>query len=109
MIFKNKKMIIMAMMLILLCCHKKMENDTHKKEEISLRDINVVMEEHTPELMALPGVVGVYIGKSGDDRLCIRVMVEKKTKELQKKIPKVLEGHPVEIEETGIIRPLDKN
>lgn len=71
-----------------------------------IRDINVVMQDHTAELMALPGVVGVYIGAREDSTLCIRVMVVSNTPELERKIPSVLEGHPVEIEETGVIRPL---
>ena len=71
-----------------------------------LRDINEVMKDHTAELMALPGVVGVYIGAREDSTLCIRVMVVTKTPELKEKIPSALEGHPVEIEETGVIRPM---
>jgi hypothetical protein len=59
--------------------------------------------------MELPGVVGVYIGAREDSTLCIRVMVVKKTPELEKKIPLSLEGHPVEIEETGLIRPMPKD
>ncbi len=74
-----------------------------------IRDINAVMQDHTAELMALPGVVGVYIGAREDSILCIRVMVVAKTPELEKKIPPSLEGHPVEIEETGVIRPMPKD
>jgi len=74
-----------------------------------MRDINQVLKDHSQELMALPGVVGVYIGKLDDGRFCIRVMVVKNSKDLKKKIPKDFEGHPVEIEETGVIRPMDKN
>lgn len=72
------------------------------------RDINEVMKDHTAEWMALPGVVGVYIGAREDSVLCIRVMVVAKTPELEKKIPPAVEGHPVEIEETGVIRPFSE-
>ncbi len=70
------------------------------------RDINQVKEAHTRELMAIPGVVGVYIGELDNHDPCIGVMVAKKTPELVKKIPKNLEGYPVRIDETGEIRPM---
>ena len=42
-----------------------------------------------------------------DDKTpCLKVMAVKKTEDLEKAIPKTLDGYPVEIEETGIIRPL---
>ena len=71
-----------------------------------LRDINQVKEAHTGELMSLPGVVGVYVGELEDHTPCIGVMVVKKTPDLEKKIPKSLEGHPVRIDETGEIKPM---
>jgi hypothetical protein len=70
------------------------------------RDINLVKEAHTGELMALPGVVGVYVGALGDGNACIAVMVIKKTRELEQKIPATLEGYPVKIDETGEIKPM---
>lgn len=98
--------LIIYLMAVILSCQTRQNNETVNKLEKPLRDINIVMKEHTQELMALPGVVGIYIGKTRDDQFCIRIMVEKKTKQLQKKIPKIIEGHPVEIDETGVIRPL---
>ncbi len=70
------------------------------------RDINTVKEAHAAELMALPGVVGVAVGELEDHTPCILVMVVKLTKELEGKIPKTIEGHPVRIEESGEIRPM---
>lgn len=71
-----------------------------------LRAIELVQEEHTPELMAVPGVVGVYIGALDDGTPCIKVMVVKASAALEREIPAQLEGHPVVIEETGVIRPM---
>ncbi|MCI0513533.1 hypothetical protein L0128_10000 [candidate division KSB1 bacterium] len=71
------------------------------------RDIKLVMKDHTAEIMALPGVVGIYIGEIENHQPCIKVMVVKKTAELEQKIPKKLEGYPVEIDETGVIRALE--
>ena len=59
--------------------------------------------------MAVPGVVGVYVGLLDDNKTpCLKVMVVEKTEELTRKIPKSLEGYPVVLEETGVIRPIMK-
>jgi hypothetical protein len=89
-------------------CKTIPQENHEERNAMPTRDINEVKEAHTAELMALPGVVGVYIGARDDSTLCIRVMVVAKTPELEKKIPSSLEGHPVEIEETGVIRPLSE-
>ncbi len=77
-----------------------------RETQAPTRDINLVKDEHTKELMSLPGVVGVYVGALDDGRACIGVMVARKTKELEQKIPGVLEGYPVRIDETGAIKPM---
>ena len=74
-----------------------------------MQEIKKVMDKYTSQIMSLPGVVGVYIGDTEKKEPCIRVMVVEKTKELVKQIPNQLEKFPVEIEETGEIRPLKKN
>ena len=72
-------------------------------------DINDVLRAHDRELLAITGVVGVYVGVLDDEKTpCLKVMVVKKTPELEHRIPKSLEGYPVVIEETGIIRPMPK-
>lgn len=71
------------------------------------RDINLALRAHDDELLAIPGVVGVYVGRMSDERTpCLRVMVSEKTPEMEKRVPGTLEGFPVVIEETGVIRPL---
>ena len=73
------------------------------------RDINAVLRDHDREMMAIPGVVGVYVGVLEDGKTpCLKVMVVRKTPELERKIPKSLEGYPVLLDETGAIRPLRK-
>jgi hypothetical protein len=70
------------------------------------QDINAVLRAHQDELMAIPGIVGIYVGLMDDEKTpCLKVMVVKKTQDLGNKIPKSLDGYPVVIEETGIIRP----
>lgn len=80
-----------------------------KKAEVTVpqRDIQTVQEAHIAELMAIPGVTGVALGKLEDDTPCILVLVEEETDDLKKRIPAALEGHPVRILESGLIKPLD--
>lgn len=65
-----------------------------------------IIARHAPELMRVPGVVGVYEGETGRHTPCIRILVARRTSELEKRLPRELEGRPVEIEVTGVIRPL---
>lgn len=53
--------------------------------------------------MGVPGVVGIAIGRR-QGAPCIRVMVIEKTAELDRRLPRELEGYPVEVQETGPIR-----
>ena len=74
------------------------------------KDINAVLEDHEKELMGIPGVVGVYVGLLPDEKTtCLKVMVVKETREIRDRVPKSIEGYPVVIEETGVIRPMGKN
>ena len=70
------------------------------------RPIEDVQRDHTTELMAMPGVVGVYQGALEDGTPYIGVMVKAKTPELSRRIPRQLEGYPVRIDVTGPIRPM---
>ena len=73
------------------------------------KDINAVLRDHDKELLAIPGVVGVYVGLLPDGKThCFKVMVLKETDDLKRRIPKTLEGYAVLIEESGVIRPLNR-
>ena len=83
-------------------------NQTGQKESMAQRDITAVLKDHDKELLAIPGVVGVYVGLLPDDKTpCLKVIVVKETEDLKGRIPKSIEGYPVLIEESGVIRPLD--
>lgn len=75
-------------------------------DSTTMRPAREVIEAHAPELMKIPGVVGVYEGETKRGAPCIRVMVEKRTRDLEARLPDRLEGYPVEIEESGPIRPM---
>src|SRR5437773_10256382 len=71
------------------------------------RDINAVLAAHDKELLAIPGVVGVYVGTLKDGRTpCLKAMLAEKT-DSQRAIPGSIEGYPVVIQVTGEIRALD--
>ena len=85
-------------------CYRKMTGSTSSSPK---RDINAVLADHDKSLLAIPGVVGIYVGLLDDGETpCLRVMLARKTPEQKRAIPDNLEGHPVVTEVTGEIRPL---
>ena len=69
--------------------------------------LSEVLRRRSPELMALPGVVGVAEAQLPDGSPCLRVYVERMTPELERALPKTLDGWPVDIEVSGAFRALD--
>ena len=74
---------------------------------VASRDINAVLAAHDKALLAIPGVVGVYVGTLDNGKPCLKVMLADKNREAERKIPPVIEGYPVVTEVTGEIRPLN--
>lgn len=73
----------------------------------SRRDINAVLASHDRRLLALPGVVGVYVGLMDDGATpCLKVMLARDDAQLRRTLPKELEGYPVLVEVSGEIKPL---
>ena len=73
------------------------------------RDINAVLAAHEKQLLAIPEVVGVYVGDLQDGGTpSLKVMLARKRPESARKIPRSIEGYPVVVEVTGEIRALDK-
>ena len=66
--------------------------------------IEQAQQHLTDSVMSLPGVTGTMIGEC-DGEPCIKVLVVRKTEDLAEKIPTEFEGYPVELEETGELRP----
>jgi hypothetical protein len=65
--------------------------------------IEEVLKKYTDKLMSISGVVGTGQGLC-DGEPCIKVLLIKKTRELERKIPRELEGYKVRLEETGKVR-----
>ena len=71
------------------------------------RDINAVLAAHDRQLLALPAVVGVYVGVLADGRTpCLKVMLARPTPETERRIPREIQGYPMVTEISGEIRPL---
>jgi hypothetical protein len=73
---------------------------------MTARSISEVLKSHTPELMAIPGVVGTGEGAASGGPV-IFVLVSRRTPEAESHVPKRLEGYPVEIRVVGEVRKLD--
>lgn len=69
------------------------------------RTIGEVLKDLTDRVMLIPGVVGTAEGLC-EGRPCLKVFLAKKTPELLRQIPAVLEGYPVTAEETKAFRAL---
>ena len=89
------------------CRHNTVENQEGAQQMPKLT-IEQVQEKHQDQLMAISGVGGVGIG-AVDGKPVILVLVIKKTPELEQRIPKMLEGYPVVIQETGEVRALKRD
>lgn len=68
--------------------------------------IQQVLEAHTDEWMAMPGVVGVGIGQV-EGLPCIKIFVDRPRPELTAKIPSTLDGYRILVDAVGEIRALD--
>lgn len=104
---KRRSVALMALALgivMAMGCHPTMNTADAPQ---SKRDINAVLHDHDRELMALRGVVGVYVGLLDDGRTeCLKVMLAREDRNLERSIPKVIEGYRVVTEVTGEIKSL---
>src|SRR6266699_5965909 len=92
-----------ALIFLSVCAQNMAQNSSASPK----RDINVVLAAHDKELLAIPDVVGVYVGVLEDGRTaCLKVMLARKNPETERRIPHSLEGYPVVPEITGEIRPM---
>ena len=66
--------------------------------------IEAVKAKHTKELMALPGVVSVGIGRDAAGKPAIMVGLKGPHPETRARIPHSLDGYPVVVQEIGAIR-----
>lgn len=68
--------------------------------------IEDVMNRYEDQLLSHKVVVGVGVGESSTEGLCIKVYVSKRNTKAEEAIPKKLDGYTVEIEEIGEVKAL---
>ncbi len=107
------KIIIFSTGMFLICgstassANETGENGEKNKHMVQ-KPIEEVLKGHTNRLMSIPGVSGTAQSLC-EGQPCIKVFVIKKTPELEQKIPSILGGYPVVIQETGKFRALPEN
>jgi len=69
------------------------------------KSIETVLAENADRLMAVDGVVGTAIARCRG-RPCIRVFVVEDSPEVRSRLPRTLDGYPIDIQETGEIRAI---
>ena len=67
------------------------------------RTVADVLRAHTAELMKIPGVVGTGEGEVRGEPAVI-VLVSRRTSEVSRRVPKRLEGYPVEVRVVGDVK-----
>ena len=90
----------------MVSCSREQAEIGQEDPSMPNRRLEEVLQEHTDSLMAMSGVVGTAQGLC-DGEPCIRVFVIKKSDELMGQIPPMIEGYPVDVQETGEFRKLD--
>src|SRR5436305_11891603 len=98
--------LVLVSLALFFACRQNMAQGSSSSP---MRDINVVLAAHDKELLAIPGVVGVYVGTLEDRRTpCLRVMLAHESEKSRRAIPPEIESYSVVVEVTGEIRALDK-
>ena len=90
----------------MVSCSREQAEIGQEDPSMPNRSLEEVLQEHTDSLMAMSGVVGTAQGLC-DGEPCIRVFVIKKSDELMGQIPPMIEGYPIDVQETGEFRKLD--
>ena len=84
-------------------------SEPESEDALSDRDINIVMDAHAKELMAIEGVTGVAVGALDDGTPSILILIMEESDELAQSLPSVLEGHPVRTLVSGEIKPMQND
>lgn len=80
--------------------------ESGKEETLSIEDVTLVLERHRDQLMQLPGVIGLYVGADPQSNLVLRVILLHGFSSTRDQLPRVLDGVPMDVEESDPIRPL---
>jgi hypothetical protein len=96
--------VVLLFSLALIACQPKSQPAGDEPPRMSIAE---ALHTHTDSLMAIPGVVGVGEGRRAGAP-AVQVLVVRRTPELERRLPKALEGFPVDVVETGVIEAQPK-
>lgn len=91
--------------LLLPACGLLSHHGGSSDDDMADATIEEVLEHHTPAWMRLHGVVGTGIGLCQGDVPCIRIFLSAPSPETEAAIPRKVDGYPVDLVVTGLIRP----
>ena len=106
MIFKITMLIIIIVITFVSCSTNNV--GSREKNPMPQKTIQDALKEGNRRLLSVPGVVGTAQGLC-DGKPCIRIYVLRRTPELVRQIPDMIDGYPVVVEETGAIHTLPEN
>lgn len=101
----NRWITIIVIVVGIAGCSQRAD-ETEKGGQMTKRTITEVLKDNTDKWMAIPGVEGTAIGLF-ENKPCIKIFSSKKAEDLRGKIPEVVEGYPVIIEQTGTFHALE--
>ena len=90
----------------MVSCSREQAEIGQEDPSMPNKSLEEILQEYTDSLMTMSGVGGTAQGLC-DGEPCIRVFVIKKSDELMGQIPPMIEGYPVDVQETGEFRKLD--
>ena len=90
----------------MVSCSREQAEIGQEDPSMPNKSLEEILQEYTDSLMTMSGVVGTAQGLC-DGEPCIRVFVIKKSDELMGQIPPMIEGYPVDVQETGEFRKVD--
>lgn len=96
--------ILVAIILITGCGRAKTGSTGGQAVAEAPKTIEAVLAAHNDSLMAVPGVLATAIGRC-NGAPCIKILVSRVTDDVQRRIPRQLEGFPVQVDVSGPIVP----
>jgi len=101
--FRRLAWAALALGLLVAGCGGASDSGTGRaRKTVKTSPITDVLAARTPELLRIPGVIGTGEGTEGGERVIV-LFVNRRTAELDAKLPHELDGYAVVVRETGDI------
>src|SRR5574341_123152 len=97
---------IVGLTLLAAGCRARSESTPPAEKSVPQRAIAAVLSDHSPRLIAIPGVTAVAESRDAQGRPCVLILVVRLPSGLRSRLPRTLEGWPVVVQESGAIRAM---